>query len=435
VPSYRRLMQLVAIRLMRATAALILGLAWLVTQASPAAGTEPLSDPNVVTQPGTVSGGVTPADPQDFEVVPGETPAADAEPNDIPPLPPDLELPPPELPEGEVLPVPEDDGGLVGEGATPPPADDSTVPGEPLPTPTPTATPAAEPVPPTAPTTTPEATPVPAPPGAGLSDGTDEPTVQPDDAPEAAALPSGGGRPATLPGTPFGASFSRSSVPQPASIPPPSPRAASDLSLADASVRPAADTPATSPPVSHAPAVNIAGLTVDGGTASVAALGAAEAVSASVLAIATPRVPTTVSVAVEFGKAGHGWAGAVVFNLWLRRQLRERRMSQRQLAHLSGVDHSTISRLLRGGRIPSLDTATKLARALGVGTDEIGADLGFVRERPTTATQRVEAALRGDENLDNADVYALMEAYIARRRRKSVTILGSSGDAGHGSSA
>jgi transcriptional regulator with XRE-family HTH domain len=146
--------------------------------------------------------------------------------------------------------------------------------------------------------------------------------------------------------------------------------------------------------------------------------GCADVVSASAaIVIATPRIPNTVTVAVEFGKAGQGWAGAIVFNLWLRRQLRERRMSQRQLAHLSGVDHSTISRLIAGDRTPSLDTAAKLARALHVSSDEIGTELGFVDGRPALPTQRVEAALRGDADLDDADVRALMEAYIARRRR------------------
>ena len=78
----------------------------------------------------------------------------------------------------------------------------------------------------------------------------------------------------------------------------------------------------------------------------------------------TNQGPSSVAVAIEFGRAGGGWAGALVFNLWLRRQLRERPMSQRQLAALSGVDHSTISRLLRHDRTPSLATATKLAGAL-----------------------------------------------------------------------
>src|SRR5450756_1132460 len=52
------------------------------------------------------------------------------------------------------------------------------------------------------------------------------------------------------------------------------------------------------------------------------------------------------------------------FNEWLRAQLKTKKMSQRQLAQHSGVDHSTISRLIRGDRMPSLGTATKLARGL-----------------------------------------------------------------------
>ena len=52
------------------------------------------------------------------------------------------------------------------------------------------------------------------------------------------------------------------------------------------------------------------------------------------------------------------------FNAWLRGQLKEKKMSQRQLALQSGVDHSTISRLIKGDRMPSLGTATKLARGL-----------------------------------------------------------------------
>ena len=42
------------------------------------------------------------------------------------------------------------------------------------------------------------------------------------------------------------------------------------------------------------------------------------------------------------------------FNEWLRAQLKAKKMSQRQLAQQSGVDHSTISRLIRGDRMPSL---------------------------------------------------------------------------------
>jgi len=108
------------------------------------------------------------------------------------------------------------------------------------------------------------------------------------------------------------------------------------------------------------------------------------------------------------------------FNEWLRAQLRAKRMSQRQLAQQSGVDHSTISRLIRGDRTPSLETATKLARGLR----ELREDqeptqyLGLLQQTPANPVARVEYALRADETLDEADVRHLMETYLSARIRR-----------------
>jgi transcriptional regulator with XRE-family HTH domain len=49
---------------------------------------------------------------------------------------------------------------------------------------------------------------------------------------------------------------------------------------------------------------------------------------------------------------------------WLRAAMESRGMSQRMLAALSGIDHSTVSRLLTGERQPSLGTALALIRVL-----------------------------------------------------------------------
>jgi transcriptional regulator with XRE-family HTH domain len=141
----------------------------------------------------------------------------------------------------------------------------------------------------------------------------------------------------------------------------------------------------------------------------------------------TNRIPAGVAVAIEFGRAGGGWAGTLVFNLWLRRQLRERRMSQRQLAALSGVDHSTISRLLRQDRRPSLTTATKLVSALrhvgGGDQAEPAAAVFFERmpEETVFPARRVELALRADEELNDEQVRRLMRLYLDARRRHQQT--------------
>jgi transcriptional regulator with XRE-family HTH domain len=108
------------------------------------------------------------------------------------------------------------------------------------------------------------------------------------------------------------------------------------------------------------------------------------------------------------------------FNEWLRAQLKAKKMSQRQLAQQSGVDHSTISRLIRGDRMPSLGTATKLARGLREIRDDSDAPLYLSGVASGTAnpTARVEYSLRADEILSEPQVRQVMEYYLAVRMRR-----------------
>ncbi len=110
----------------------------------------------------------------------------------------------------------------------------------------------------------------------------------------------------------------------------------------------------------------------------------------------------------------------LAFNEWLRTQLKVKNMSQRQLAQQSGVDHSTISRLVRGDRTPSLDTATKLARGLRELLDEADTPqyFGRVVGAASHPTASVEYALRADDSLNEAQVRQVMECYLALRRRR-----------------
>ncbi len=108
------------------------------------------------------------------------------------------------------------------------------------------------------------------------------------------------------------------------------------------------------------------------------------------------------------------------FNEWLRSQLKAKKMSQRQLAQQSGVDHSTISRLIRGDRMPSLGTATKLARGLRELRDDADTPqyLGLMSAGPANPTARVEYALRADDVLGEPQVRQIMEYYLAVRMRR-----------------
>jgi transcriptional regulator with XRE-family HTH domain len=106
------------------------------------------------------------------------------------------------------------------------------------------------------------------------------------------------------------------------------------------------------------------------------------------------------------------------FHEWLHGQLKIRRLTQRQLAEKSGIDHSTISRLTRGDRVPSLRTAMMLVRALGIAQDPGWLGQNGERRTPSPAAA-VEYALRSDDLLNETEVRKIMNLYLASRFRHS----------------
>jgi transcriptional regulator with XRE-family HTH domain len=107
----------------------------------------------------------------------------------------------------------------------------------------------------------------------------------------------------------------------------------------------------------------------------------------------------------------------IPFRDWLSTELRSRRMSLRQLADRSGVNASTVSRILRGERRPTLRTAVRLARAVRGTTDETSASHYFGRlPEATDPVAIVERALRADEELNDAQVGRVMSLYLSLRR-------------------
>jgi transcriptional regulator with XRE-family HTH domain len=115
------------------------------------------------------------------------------------------------------------------------------------------------------------------------------------------------------------------------------------------------------------------------------------------------------------------------FARWLSVQLTVTGISRRQLAAQSGVDHSSISRILRGDRTPSLETATKLARVLPDSDGELARIPGFrgIAVREPSPTARVEYALRADQTLSGDDIRAVMHVYITVRSRRERGAAGS----------
>lgn len=112
------------------------------------------------------------------------------------------------------------------------------------------------------------------------------------------------------------------------------------------------------------------------------------------------------------------------FSDWLQTQLRARRMSLRQLADRSGVNVSTVSRILHGKRRPSLRTALLLSRALEPAAMPGHSSLPLTIIRgDVDAVTTVERALRADSQLSDAAVHRLMLLYHTLRAERSRPVL------------
>lgn len=100
------------------------------------------------------------------------------------------------------------------------------------------------------------------------------------------------------------------------------------------------------------------------------------------------------------------------FRAWTELRMKQRRLSHAQLALKCGIDRSTVTRILRGTRRPTLDVAVRIVNALSDPTNVAAIDQ--IRHL-ATAPERVEAALRSDPLLDPMHVDALMRQYLERR--------------------
>ena len=100
------------------------------------------------------------------------------------------------------------------------------------------------------------------------------------------------------------------------------------------------------------------------------------------------------------------------FGSWLSDRMHARRMSQRQLASRSGVNHSTVSRLLRGS-VPTLATALALQDALDPGSRAVAAPDSDLHPAVLSAMLRRDGLLTNDEIDFLVSAYAgLVDAHL-----------------------
>ena len=97
------------------------------------------------------------------------------------------------------------------------------------------------------------------------------------------------------------------------------------------------------------------------------------------------------------------------FDAWLAAELDALDMTPGRLSRLSGLHRSTISRLLHGDRRPTVETAARIAVALGSTRPPAG------HERRTDIVARVRHELAADPTLRPQDVRRVMTHYVLQR--------------------
>jgi transcriptional regulator with XRE-family HTH domain len=97
------------------------------------------------------------------------------------------------------------------------------------------------------------------------------------------------------------------------------------------------------------------------------------------------------------------------FETWLAAELNDREMTPGRLARLTGLHRSTISRLLHGERKPTVETAARIALAIGSTLPQAGV------ERRRDIVARVRYELDADPTMRPRDVQRVMTHYVRQR--------------------
>ena len=100
---------------------------------------------------------------------------------------------------------------------------------------------------------------------------------------------------------------------------------------------------------------------------------------------------------------------ALPFDTWLAAELDALAMTPGRLARLTGLHRSTISRLLHGERRPTVETAARIAIAIGSSRPPAGP------ERRRDIVARVRHELAADPTLRPRDVQRVMTHYVLQR--------------------
>jgi transcriptional regulator with XRE-family HTH domain len=99
------------------------------------------------------------------------------------------------------------------------------------------------------------------------------------------------------------------------------------------------------------------------------------------------------------------------FGEFVRAQRKLAKVSQRNLARMSGVSDSYLSQLERGNYRPSPQVVKALAQAFGLEPRQLYLMLGFIDDDDGESKPSVEQAIQFDERLQPAQKETLIRVY------------------------
>jgi transcriptional regulator with XRE-family HTH domain len=104
--------------------------------------------------------------------------------------------------------------------------------------------------------------------------------------------------------------------------------------------------------------------------------------------------------------------------LWLREQLRQRKMTQAKLAARAKLSEAYISQIVTGKREGrEEETRRRIAQALGISYEQLIREVDGVEQAGRTASS-VERAIREDPDLTAGQQRILLDAYFELRGRR-----------------
>lgn len=112
------------------------------------------------------------------------------------------------------------------------------------------------------------------------------------------------------------------------------------------------------------------------------------------------------------------------FSEWLVKEMKERRLSQRELAKRSGESHANISKVTRGIQAPTIDFCFSVARGLAIEPAAVLQVAGYDAVLPQPYDEMTSRVAQVMRDLSDADKQHVLELAQMLKEGRAVYITG-----------